>query len=142
MQSTPVSKTVETYLPPLATKVTDPQKIYSYLKYFQGVAKEMNIPYVNVSLDVGAAINANKLLQKCSQQFSNVIIHPGDFHMIKENFKIVVLLLQSSGFEEILYQTRMCTSGSLCGVMNGRVVTTTERGEFTNSVRGTRTYSL
>ena len=39
--------------------------------------------------------------------------------MIKENFKIVELFLQSSGFEEIVYQTRMCTSGSLCGVMTG-----------------------
>ena len=53
------------------------------------------------------------------QQFSNVIIHPGDFHMMKENFDIMELLLQSSGFGEIAYQTRMYTSGSFCEVMSG-----------------------
>ena len=118
-QSTKISKTIETYLPPLTTKVTDPQTIYSYLTYFQAPAKEMNMPYVNVTLDVGAAINAFKLLWKYSQQFSNVIIHLGDFHTMKENFKIMGLLLQCSGFEEIVYQARMCTSGSLSGVMTG-----------------------
>ena len=39
--------------------------------------------------------------------------------MIKEKFKIVGLLLQSSGFEKIVYQTRICTPRSLCGVMSG-----------------------
>ena len=31
----------------------------------------------------------------------------------------VMGLLQSSGFEEIVYEGRLCTSGSLCGVMSG-----------------------
>ena len=59
-KSAMVSKTIETYFPPLTTKFTDPQTIFSYLKYFQGLAKEMNMPYINVTLDVGAAINAYK----------------------------------------------------------------------------------
>ena len=66
-KSATVSKTIETYLPPRTTKVTDPQTIYSYLKYFQGFAKEMNISYVNVTLDVGVSINAYKLLWEYSQ---------------------------------------------------------------------------
>ena len=85
-QSLKISKTVETYLPPLPTKVTDPQTIYSYFKYFQSLADEMNMPYVNITLDVGAAINAYKLLWKYSQEFANVVIHLGDFHIMKENF--------------------------------------------------------
>ena len=82
--STKISKTVETYLPPLPTKVTDSKTIYSYFQYFQKLAEEMNMPYVNVTLDVGAAINAYKLLWKYTKQFSNVIIHLGDFHVMKE----------------------------------------------------------
>ena len=61
-QSTKVSKTQEVYLPPLPTKVTDAQTIFSYMKYFQVLAKEMNMPYINITLNVGAAINAFKLL--------------------------------------------------------------------------------
>ena len=79
----------------------------------------MNMPYVNVTLGVGAAINAFKLLWKYSQQFSNVIIHLRDFHIIKENFKVMGLIVQCSGFEEVVYQAIICTSGSLSGVMSG-----------------------
>ena len=59
--------------------------------------------YVNVTLDVVASINAYELLSKNSQQFSNVIINLGNFHMIKENFEIMGLLLQSLGFAEFAY---------------------------------------
>ena len=86
IQPITVSKKIETHLSLLTTKATDPQAIYLYLKYFQGLAKEMNMSYVNVTLDVVASINAYELLSKNSQQFSNVIINLGNFHMIKENF--------------------------------------------------------
>lgn len=118
-QSTKISKTEEIFLPPLPTKVTDPKTIFTYFKYFQKLAEEMNMPYVNVTLDVGAALNAYKLLWRYPVQFSNVFIHLGDFHVMKENFKIMGLFLQSSGFEDIVYQARLCTSGSLNGVMTG-----------------------
>ena len=96
IQLTTVSKTFGTYLPTLTTKATDPQTIYLYLKCFQGLAKEMSIPHVNVTLGVLATINAYKLFWKYSQQLFNVIMQLGDFHMIKENYKIVMLLLQFS----------------------------------------------
>ena len=47
----------------------------------------------------------------------NVIIHFGDFHVLKENFKVMGVLVQCLGFEEIVYQARLCKSGSLSGVM-------------------------
>ena len=72
-QSTKISKTEEMYLPPLPTKVTDPKTIFMYFQYFQKLAEEMNMPYVNVTLDVGAALNAYKLLWKYPVHFSDVI---------------------------------------------------------------------
>ena len=55
--------------------------------YFQHLADEMNMLYVN-------------FFWKYSQQFSNVITHLGDFYVMKENFKLMELLVQCSGFEE------------------------------------------
>ena len=46
------------------------------------------------------------------------MIHLGDFHMLKENFKVLRLILQCSGFEDLVYQSCTCTSGSLAGVMS------------------------
>ena len=63
--------------------------------YFKCFTTEVNMPYVTVTLDVGAVINGStrkfKLLLKYLQQLSNVIIHVGDFHIMKEDFKIVRL---------------------------------------------------
>ena len=83
-----VIKTVETYLPPLPTKVTEWQTIYNCMLYLQKLANDVNMPYVNITLDVGAAINAYKVLWNFQAQFNNVFIHLGDFHFLKENFKV------------------------------------------------------
>ena len=41
-------KTVETYLPPITTKVTDYKTIDKYMKYLKEIAKSVNMPYVNI----------------------------------------------------------------------------------------------
>ena len=84
---TQVIKTIETYLPPITTKVTDFKTIFQYMTYLQSLAADVNMPYVNITLDVGTAINAYKLLWNYPQKFGNVIVHLGDFHFLKENFK-------------------------------------------------------
>ena len=84
------SKTHETYLPPLAKKLTNPNTIYTYMEYFQKLSKAMHMKYVN--MDIGAAMNAYKLLWGNLEQCSNVVIHIRDFHYLKENFKLILLL--------------------------------------------------
>ena len=83
-----VKKTVETYLPPINSKVTDLKTIYKYLKYLQGLAADVNMPFVNVTLDAGAAINTYKVNWNYSEQSANVPLHIGDFDFMKENFKV------------------------------------------------------
>ena len=84
------SKTHEKYLPPLAKKITNPNTIYKYMEYFQKLSKAMHMKYVN--MDIGAAMNAYKLLWGNLEQCSNVVIHIRDFHYLKENFKLILLL--------------------------------------------------
>ena len=81
-------KTVETYLPPITTKVTDFKTIYQCMIYLQQLANDVNMPYVNITIDVGGAINAYKLLWNYPVSFQNVVIHLGDFHFMIENFKV------------------------------------------------------
>ena len=47
--------------------------------------------YVNITLDIGAAMNAYKLSWRNLEQFSNAVIQIGDFHYLKENFKVILL---------------------------------------------------
>ena len=51
--------------------------------------------------------------------FSNIVLHLGDFHYMKELFGIVGTLVKSSGFEKIISQAGVCSTGSLNGVLSG-----------------------
>ena len=80
-------KTELTYLPPIHSKVTEFKTILNYKQYLQKLAEEVNMPQVNITLDMGAAINAFKVLWNRKKEFKNVVIHLGDFHLMKENFQ-------------------------------------------------------
>ena len=102
--STGLKKTVLTYLPPINAKVTEFATIYQYLRYLQRLAAEVNMPYVNVTLDVGAAMNAERMLWNYPDTFKNVLIHLGDFHFMKENFGVMGKIIKGSGFEDVIFQ--------------------------------------
>ena len=46
------------------------------------------MPFVNITLDIGAVMNANKFVWSNPERFKNVVTHLGDFHFIKENFQV------------------------------------------------------
>ena len=79
-------KTELTYLPPIPSKVTEFKTILNYMQYLQNL-EEVNMPYVNITLDMDAAINAFKVLWNRKEEFKSVAIHLGDFHFMKKNFQ-------------------------------------------------------
>ena len=83
-----VQKTVETYLSPITSKVTEFTMISRYMTYLQSLAASSNMPYVNITLDVGAAINSYKFMWSNQQYFQNVVVYLDDFHFMKENFQV------------------------------------------------------
>ena len=68
-------------------KDTDFKTIIMYLEHLQALANSVNMKYANVTLDCGAAINAFKTIWQYSLKF-NVVVHLGDFHFMKENFRV------------------------------------------------------
>ena len=83
----PIQRTHDKFLLLTATKVTDFKTIWLYLTYLQELAKSVNSKYVNVVMDMGAPINANKMIWNFPEKFGN-IIHPGDIYLMKENFQV------------------------------------------------------
>ena len=86
-------KTVVTYLPSVNAKVTEFSIIFTYLEYLQNLARQVNMKYVNVTLDCGADINAYKTIWQYQRKFENVIIHLGDFYFMKKTSRCYMLLL-------------------------------------------------
>ena len=68
-------------------KVTNFKTIIMYLEHLQALANSVNMKYANVTLDCGAAINAFKTIWQYPLKF-NVVVHLGDFHFMKENFRV------------------------------------------------------
>ena len=116
---TDLRKTVLTYLPPINAKVNDFGTIYQYLVYLQQLACEANMPYVNVTLDVGAARTAYKVIWNFPDHFKDVVIHCGDFHFMKENFAVIGKIRSTTGFEDTVFRGGVCSTGSLNGVLVG-----------------------
>ena len=57
-----LKKTVVTYLPPIDASVHAFTTIVQFLSYMQKLCLEANMPYANVTLDLGAAMNAYKVI--------------------------------------------------------------------------------
>ena len=89
------------------------------MEYLQKLAVSVNMPFVNITLDVGAAMNAYKMIWNNEIKFSNIVIDLGGFHFIKENFQVIGDIMSGSGFEDVAFQANIGTSGSLRGVMSG-----------------------
>ena len=83
-----LKKTSETFLTLITTKVIEFASIKKYLTYLQSMTASVNMPYINVTLDVGVAINAYKTIWSLPNQCHNIVIHLGSFHFLKENFQI------------------------------------------------------
>ena len=88
MSTYQLKKTVETYLPLIPSKVMEFTMIETYLEYLEKLSMSCNMPFVNITSDVRAAMNAYKFVWSNPERFKNVVIHLGDFHFIKENFQV------------------------------------------------------
>ena len=79
---------METYLPSIPSKVVEFTTIETYLEYLEKISMSCYMPFVNITLDVGAAMNTYKLVWRNTERFKNVVIHLGDFHFIKEKLQV------------------------------------------------------
>ena len=114
-----IEKAILTYLPPINSPITEFSTIYEIFEIVQKRAVKRNIKYANITFDIGAAMNACKVLWNYPDKFKNIVIHLGDFHFIKEVFAILGKLISGSGFEDVIFQAGLCSAGSLNGVVAG-----------------------
>ena len=114
------SPTILTFLPPILQPITDYSTITECIFQSQKLSKAANMTYTHITIDGGAASKFYHVLWNNPEEFKNVIIHLGDFHGLQEFFGIIGKIIQGSGFEEIVYQAGLCTSGGLKGVLSGK----------------------
>ncbi len=109
-----------TYLPPILTPITEYATIIEMFHVSRQLAKQSNMAYTHITLDVGAAIKAFHVVWNNPQAWSDIFIHLGDFHAMMAFFGVIGKYVAGSGFEDILFQTSLCSSGSITGVLSGK----------------------
>lgn len=112
--------TLMTYLPPISSPITEYSTIIEMFHQSRQLAKLSNMSYTHITLDAGAAIKAFHVVWNNPAAWSDIIIHLGDFHAMMTFFAVIGRFVESSGFEDVLFQAGLCSSGSITGVMSGK----------------------
>ena len=99
-----VEKTTMIYLPPVNSPIMEFSTIKKVFEILIERAKRANIPYINMTLNVGGPLKAYKVLWNFQDEFKSIFIHLGDFHFMKECFNFLGCLISGSGFEDIVHQ--------------------------------------
>ena len=113
-------KTTITFLPVIRNPITQYSTViectYQSMKY----SAASNMKYVHITTDAGAACKFYQVVWNNPEEFKKVIIHLGDFHAMVEFFGIIGKIVSGSGFEDVVYQADLCTSGGMKGVLSGK----------------------
>jgi len=66
------------------------------------------------------AKTANNIIWNSPETFSGVTVNLGGFHTMCTYMAALGRMMAGSGFEELLIEARLCTSGSMTQSMNGK----------------------
>jgi hypothetical protein len=109
-------------LPPIQKPITDYAAFFEmfYKSSLRELAKQANMAYTHITIYVGAAIKAYHVIWNNPQAWSDIIIHLEDFHAVMAFFGVFGCFVGGSGFEDILFQSGLCSSGSIAGLLSGK----------------------
>ena len=94
-----VAPTKMTYLPPIHMAITEYPTLVEIFEISQKLAKQGNMRYTHITLDVGAAIKAFHVIWNDKDRWSNIIIKLGDFHPFMAFFGGIGKFVTDIGFE-------------------------------------------
>ena len=109
-----------TFLPPIFNPITEYRTVLECIKQSQQLASVSQMKYTHITVDAGAAQKFFHVIWNNPEEFRNVIIHLGDFHAMMGFFGNIGKLVSRSGFEDVVYQSNLCTSGGITGVISGK----------------------
>ena len=84
------------------------------------LTRASNIKYTHITNNAGAAAKFYHIIWNNPVEFKDVFIHLGDFQGMMEFFSIIGKIIQGSGFGDIVYQARLCTSVGINAVLTGK----------------------
>jgi len=108
------------YLTPLLQPITQASTVHQCLVTSQKVSEQLNQKYTFVTFNLAAAKLAYSVLWNNPSRFSGTYIHLGAFHITCCFLGAVGRMMTGTGFEEVVIESGICSSGSIDQVLSGK----------------------
>ena len=108
------------YLLPIMQPITKVATIQQCLLTSMEISRKLKQRYTFVTFDLAAAKIAYDVIWDNPHRYENVIVHLGAFHIICCYLGALGRMMVGSGFEEVVIESGICSSGSMEQVINGK----------------------
>ena len=114
-----VQQSAVDYMAPVFAPVTKKATVQHILKLSQQASLEVQ-QYKVVTFDLAVAKKAYSLVWQSPEEFSDVIVRMGSFHLTCAFMGALGKKMRCSGLEEVLIESGICASGSIEQVLTGK----------------------
>jgi len=108
------------YLRPILQPITQAATVQQCLLTSQAVSEKLGQKYTFITFDLAAAKLAYNVIWGNPTRFPDTYVHLGAFHIICCFLGAVGRMMIGSGFEEIVIESGICSSGSIDQVLSGK----------------------
>ena len=113
-------KQIVSYLTPINQSLTDSAVVLETMLRAMTIPAECNEQYAQVTYDLGIAKIAMQLQSTEKEEFKNLFIHLGTFHIEMAFFQAVGSFLDGCGLSTIMIEAGLIGSGSVNTFLNGK----------------------
>ena len=114
-----LSEKIVGFLPVIPSPVTDHQTVYTALKNFQDILKQLSQTHLAVTCDEGVYHIAREITMGNSAEFENLVLCLGSFHMTKILIGCIGKYLRNSGAESIWIENSVFGPNVVQSVLGG-----------------------
>ena len=93
-EKTDLQRTYLTYLPPITKPVTEYSTIIEIFYQSRILSQKCNMKYAHITMDVGVATKAFQVIWNNPIIWSDILIHPGEFHCMLMFFRSLEVILK------------------------------------------------
>ena len=108
------------YLSPILQPITQTATIQQCLITSMDISRKLKQKYTFVTFDLAAAKIAHNVIWNHPDRYQHVVIHLGAFHTICSFLGALGRMVVGSGFEDVVIESGVCSSGSIDQVLSGR----------------------
>ena len=116
----PRSLTIVAYYPVIQKPITEYSTFQEVLWYSEEASSEVGQSVVIIIFDLEVCMKTYPVVWNSQEKYKYHIIMIGTFHLIMAYFKMTGKKMAASGFNNVLLEGGMITTGPLTGVINGK----------------------